>query len=204
LPAPDLEAQLARPGVDLRLEVLERPVAVDAGIAPPEQVEVDAVEHVDAHGPDATGAPAISSSSARRTSASGTSTPHAASRRVEEDEPRRAALGLLVARERGPGRVRVDGDGLGREHVLHDAALVREAREPQRRQEPERDRAAVRQRVARGRLERVGERVAEVELRRGPRSCGSARQIADLNAAQRAPAPARRAPRRGRPRAGPS
>ena len=51
LPAADLEAQLAGPRVDLRLEILERAVAVDAGVASPEQVEVDPVEDVDAHGP---------------------------------------------------------------------------------------------------------------------------------------------------------
>ena len=39
------------PGVDLGLEVLERLLPVDHGVAPAEQVEVDSVEDVDAHGP---------------------------------------------------------------------------------------------------------------------------------------------------------
>ena len=50
LPAPHLEAELARPRVDLRLEVLQRPVAVLRRVAASEEVEVDPVEDVDAHG----------------------------------------------------------------------------------------------------------------------------------------------------------
>ena len=49
LAAPHLEVELARPGVDLRLQVLDRLVAVDRLVAPAEQVEVDPVEDVDAH-----------------------------------------------------------------------------------------------------------------------------------------------------------
>ena len=109
---------------------------------------------------------AISSSSARRTSTSGTSTPHrgcpTASRRTSRGDPR---LRLLVAREGGPGGVAVDADWLGREHLLHRPHLVGETGEAERGEQAERDGTTVGQRVAGGGLERVGKGVPEVQLR---------------------------------------
>ena len=49
LPAAHLQVELARPGVDLRLEVLDRLLAVDRLVAAAEQVQIDTVEDVDAH-----------------------------------------------------------------------------------------------------------------------------------------------------------
>ena len=61
--------------------------------------------------------------------------------------------------------VPVDADGLRPKDLLHRAHLLLEPGQPERREQPERDRLAVRELEARRRLERVRERVAEVELR---------------------------------------
>ena len=83
--------------------------------------------------------------------------------RLEEHEPGRAGDDLLVARERRPRRVAIDPHRLRPKRLLDDVRV--EAGEPQRREQAERDGAAVRERVVRRRLERVRERVAEVQLR---------------------------------------
>ena len=112
---------------------------------------------------------AISPARARRTSASGSSAPHRGRPgELEEHQPRRPALGLLVPRESGPRRIWIDGDRLGREDVLHELLLVGKSRQPERGEQPERHRAAVRQPVARGSFQRVGERVPQVELHAWP------------------------------------
>jgi hypothetical protein len=82
---------------------------------------------------------------------------------LEQHQPGCAADGLLVARERRPGRVAIDPDRLRAKRLLDHARV--EAGEPQRGEEPERDGTTVRKRVVRRRLERMRERVAEVELR---------------------------------------
>ncbi len=76
----------------------------------------------------------------------------------------RPSDGLLVALQRCPGEIAVGLDGHGREHLLDRPRLLVEAGEPHRREEAERDRLPVRHGVARGRLERVREGMAEVEL----------------------------------------
>src|SRR5207253_11087701 len=76
---------------------------------------------------------------------------------------------LLVAAERRPGTIEVDSDGRRREHCLDlvghrsvEAAVL--DRESKRRPQAERDRRAVREALVAGRrLERMGERVAEIE-----------------------------------------
>ena len=78
--------------------------------------------------------------------------------RFEEDED---ALALLVALERGPGDVEVGFDRLRAQDLLHHVGRL--AREPERGEEPERNRLAVRDAVAGAGLERVRERVPEVE-----------------------------------------
>ena len=106
----------------------------------------------------------ISSSSAERTSASGRSTPHTgfpgASRRTSRIRP---SADLLVALQRLPRPLAVDRHRPRVEHGLDH--VRREPGETQRREEPERDRVAVADRVERRRLERVREGVAEVEDR---------------------------------------
>ena len=180
LPAAHLEAELARPRVDLRLEVLQRAVAVLRRVAPSEQVEVDAVEHVDAHGAGCYWRPPRRPGSGdelveraadvgRRAPRRPTAALPGASRRTSRGEPRSAFLSRASAAQAASRSTR---DGLRGEHVLDDAHLVREAREAKRRQEAERDGASVRERVARRRLERVPEGVAEVEL--VPRARGRA------------------------------
>src|SRR3954447_7706477 len=83
-------------------------------------------------------------------------------RRLEEDKAWLPVARLLVPRQRRPGGVAVDGDGLRRERFL-DRARV-EPGEPQRSEQAERDRLAVsRAVVAAGGLERVREGVAEVQ-----------------------------------------
>ena len=78
---------------------------------------------------------------------------------VEENELEGA---LLVAQERLPRALAVDAHGLRLQQVLDDAGVT--LGKPKRGEEAERDRLAVRDAlVASGRLERVRERVAEVE-----------------------------------------
>ena len=78
---------------------------------------------------------------------------------AEKHEP-----SLLVPAERGPRTVAVDRDRPRNEHLLYD---VRGAtRQPQGREEAERDGVAVRETVVAGcRLQCMRERVAEVEDR---------------------------------------
>ena len=71
---------------------------------------------------------------------------------------------LLVPGERRPGELAVDLDRLRVELLAHGRERRVVPGEPQRRHHPERDRLAVREVVAGGRLERVTERVTEVEL----------------------------------------
>src|SRR5690348_107197 len=80
---------------------------------------------------------------------------------AEEHEVDRLAGALLVAEQRVPGAVAVDGDRLRIELPLDPARIA--AREPERRHQAERDRIAVRQLEARRSLEGVRERVPEVE-----------------------------------------
>src|SRR5688572_30285390 len=82
---------------------------------------------------------------------------------LQKNEPRPAVDGLLVARHRSPGEVAID---LHRTwlQLLLDRLRV-EAGEAQRGEQAEGDGAAVRKLEARGDLERVRKRVAEVELR---------------------------------------
>src|SRR6266545_3591635 len=79
---------------------------------------------------------------------------------AEQDEAERA---LLVAEERLPGALAVCWHGAGAEELLHHARVA--AGEPERGQEAQRDRSAVRDASPRAGLQRVGERVAEIELR---------------------------------------
>src|SRR4051794_10502070 len=83
---------------------------------------------------------------------------------AEEDEPELTTDGLLVALHRRPGLVPVDADGLRREDLLH---LTRVAtREAEGGEEAESDRLTVADAlVSGGSLERVRERVAEVQHR---------------------------------------
>ena len=83
---------------------------------------------------------------------------------VEQDEPEATVGGLLVALQRVPRGVRVDGDRLRLEDFLDRAGFLVETGQAQRGREPESDRSAVRHGVARRGLERVRERVPEVEL----------------------------------------
>ena len=99
LPAADPQVELLRPLVDLRLELLQPEPAVQLRIAPPEHVEVDTVEHVDAH---AVTLPEISASSAARTSASGSSCLDGAGRR----RAARSAAGLSCRAAAPPRRAR--------------------------------------------------------------------------------------------------
>src|SRR5579884_1607101 len=81
---------------------------------------------------------------------------------LEQDEAELASFDLLVALHRGPGGLAVDAGGLGVEELLDGFRLA--SGEAERREEAERDRAAVAQaRVAGGGLERVREGVAEVQ-----------------------------------------
>jgi hypothetical protein len=73
VPAARSAAELLRPRVDLRLEIVQRDAAVQLGIAPLEHVQVGAVQDRDLHGAGLY--PAIKASSAARTSSSGRSTP---------------------------------------------------------------------------------------------------------------------------------
>ena len=126
---------------------------------------------------------AISSFSAARTSASGTSTPHrglpGASRSTSRGVPR----STFLSRASAARRRRHPRDKLPARGSSPPSAPRRRGRRAERREEPERDRAAVREPVAGGGLERVRERVPEVEL--VPRSAivriGEAEP--DLNAA---------------------
>src|SRR5919197_934444 len=80
----------------------------------------------------------------------------------EQDESQLAGTRLLVALQRRPGTLGVDAHRLRREHLVDDSRVP--AGEAQRRQQPEADRPAVPYAfVAGGGLERVRERVAEVE-----------------------------------------
>ena len=97
----------------------------------------------------------------------GSSTPTAACRARRAGRAAARRRRLLVARERRPGALAVDAHRLGPQLLLDDGGV--EAGEPERREQAERDGAAVRELVAGGRLERVRERVAEVELRRARR-----------------------------------
>ncbi len=106
---------------------------------------------------------------------------------------------LLVAEERVPGAFAIDSDRLGREHLLDD--LRRPAREAKRREQSERDRVAVAERVAGSGLERMRKRVPEVEDR--PPSLALVRIGEDDGGLERgagagssAPREAPRAPRR--------
>ena len=135
-------------------DVAQRPVDLEAhGSA-----EAAAGNRLAAH-------PAISSSSAALTSASGQLyPPPRLSGRVQQDEARPAARGLLVAAERRPGDVAVDRRSPRRQHALDGAPLLLETRQPERGEHPERHRLAVRQLVAGRGLEGVAEGVTEVEL----------------------------------------
>ena len=84
---------------------------------------------------------------------------------VEQDETRASRDRLLVARERCPCGLAVDLRGLGTEELLDEPRLVLEPGQPAGREETESDGLAVRERVVRGSLERVRERVAEIQLR---------------------------------------
>ena len=95
----------------------------------------------------------------RRTSSAGTGTSQARVFASREHEP-----SLLVAAERGPRTVAVDANRLRIEHLLDDVRGA--AREPQCREQTERDRVAVCETVVAGRrLQCVRERVPEVEDR---------------------------------------
>src|SRR6202008_3862276 len=77
---------------------------------------------------------------------------------AEQHDPEAA---LLVTEKRLPRALGIDAGALRHERLLDDVG--RPSGEPECREQTERDRAAVRQVVAGRRLERVGERVAEVE-----------------------------------------
>ena len=151
-----VSVELARPLVDLRLELADRKAAVDLGIAVREHVEVHAVQHQDLHDVSLRNQPFELA-------------PHLVGRTrldvgavvAEQHEVDRVAGALLVAEQRLPGALGVDVNGLRGELGLDLRRVA--AREPQRREQPERDRLAVRQVVVGGRLERVAEGVAEVE-----------------------------------------
>ena len=171
LPAAHLEIELARPRVDLRLQILDRLVAVDRLVAPTEQVEVDPVEDVDAHAATLVGRSRLSSAGLRRSSAraDSTSLPHVGSPcALEEHEPRRRRRRTSCRGRARPGRVAVDPDGLRVELAPDGGERLVVAREAKRGDEPERDGLPVRKVVAGRRLERMGERVA-----RGSAGCAA-------------------------------
>src|SRR3954469_1555233 len=87
--------------------------------------------------------------------------PHDGAAVLEQDEPQLAVANLLVAAHRGPRAVAVDGDRLRVEQLLD--GLRGATGQPQRGEQPERDRLAVREAEVRSRLEAVGEGVAQVE-----------------------------------------
>src|ERR1700693_2190237 len=81
---------------------------------------------------------------------------------AEQDEPKLAADGFLVALESLPGAVAVGADRCGPEQLLHRPRIT--AGKAQRCEESERDRVAVRDAcVAGGRLQRVRGGMTEVE-----------------------------------------
>src|SRR5438128_7668140 len=81
---------------------------------------------------------------------------------TEQDEPKLAADGLLVALQRLPGALAVDAHRCRPQQLLHLADVL--AGQAESREQAERDRLAVGDAlVSCGRLERVRERVAEVE-----------------------------------------
>ena len=138
LPAARRALVLVRPRVDAALELGEREAAVVVGVAPVEHVEVDAVQDCDPHGATLTRDQRVE----RRTHV-GRGQLDADPRppgRLEQDEPRGAADGLLVARERRPGAVAVDADRLRPQRLL-DGARV-EPGEPERGEQAERDGAS--------------------------------------------------------------
>src|SRR5438093_3253029 len=75
LAAAHTEAELARPRVDARLELLDRLAAVELRIAAADDVQVHAVEDVHTHAATLVLYTETSDSSARRTSSAGRSTP---------------------------------------------------------------------------------------------------------------------------------
>src|SRR3954468_16957680 len=81
---------------------------------------------------------------------------------AEEDEVDGVAASLLVAEKRRPRRFWIDAHRLRVELALDGCGVA--AGEAQGGEQPERDRLAVRQVEVRRRLERVGERMAEVEV----------------------------------------
>ena len=171
-------AELLRPLVDPGLELGVGHAAVERRIALGERVQIDPVQHQDLHRPSLLPDQRVRGLRVRRRREHGRD--DRLSGRLEEDED---ALALLVALERGPRRVRVGGDRLGPQDLLDDGRV--EAGEAQRREETERDGLAVRDGVAGARLERVRERVPEVEDRASPsRSNGSERTTPALYAAQ--------------------
>ena len=94
LAAADLQVELARPGVDLGLEVLDGLAPVDRLVAPPKQAEVDPVEDVDAHGATLVGDEVVECSS--HLGGGKLVAPGRLPGALEQHEARRAADGLLV------------------------------------------------------------------------------------------------------------
>ena len=165
-----LEPQLARPAADLPLQLVEREAAVDRGVAALEDVEVDAVQDGDA----VVGALRLIASELLHGGADPIridQLPVAGLARLgEQDEADARGGPLLVALQGVEHRVdldrRVEGDrqAVAAQDLLDLVAQLRRVGEPQRRQQAEADRLAVAvARVAARRLDRVADRVAEVE-----------------------------------------
>src|SRR5262249_61674943 len=83
---------------------------------------------------------------------------------LAQQEPHPAVARLLVPQQRGPRLVPVERYRRRREQRLDRAGLVLELGQPECRDEPERDRPSMWERESGRSLERVGERVPEVEL----------------------------------------
>src|SRR5262249_43502141 len=158
LPAGDVQLQLCRPLEDAGLELTDAEAAVELRVSPADDVEVDSIENGDAHGGTLVGDQPVERLANIRLR-------HArreASVAPEQDEPQLTAGGLLVAFQRLPRALAVDLDRCRPQNVLD--RIRRPPGEPQGRQQPERDCAAVRDGLIAGAgLERVGEGVAQVE-----------------------------------------
>ena len=162
LAAPDRAPDLVRPLVDLRLELGKRHPAVRRGVASVERIEVDAVQDDDSHGATlrdqvVESRAHVVAPEARRSSAA------SPARRGERAAASRATPFLSLA-SAAHACSRSTLTGSGRRTSDDERCLLVEAREPQGRKQAKRDRLSVWQLKARRSLERVRERVPEVEL----------------------------------------